>query len=52
MFLGPDESGVMLEVMAVQTDEALVIIHAIPVRNRYRKYLEPDLNDQEGDGDA
>jgi hypothetical protein len=28
--------------MAVETDEAIVIIHAMPIRNRYRHHLEGD----------
>jgi hypothetical protein len=52
VFLGPDENGVMLEVMAVPTDQALVIIHAMPIRDRYRMHLESQHDDQEGDRDA
>ena len=32
----------MLELMAVETDNALVIIHAMPIRRRYRDYLTAD----------
>ncbi len=39
VYLGTDSDGTLLEV-AVETDEGLVIIHAMPIRERYRKYLE------------
>ena len=39
MFLGPDEDGVLLDVMAVQTAESLVIIHAMTIRAKYRAHL-------------
>jgi len=52
VFLGPDESGLILEVIAIETDEATVIIHAMPIRGRYRPYLQPEPRDQEGDQDA
>ena len=42
VFLGADEDGELLEVMAVETDEAIVIIHAMPIRDRYRHHLEGD----------
>ena len=36
VFLGPDEQGELLEVMAVETDTGgLLIIHAQPIRDRY-----------------
>jgi hypothetical protein len=40
VYLGDDPDGVTLEVMAVATEEGIVIIHAMPIRDRYRKYLE------------
>jgi len=44
VFLGPDEHGELLEVMAIETDtDALLIIHAQPIRNRYREQLEGGL---------
>lgn len=56
VYLGPDQNGVMLEVMAVQTREALVTIHAMPIRDRYRPYLEAENQEEdvesEGEDDA
>lgn len=40
VFLGPDEQGVLLEVMAVEADRGLLIIHAMPIRNRYLDLLK------------
>lgn len=41
VFLGDDEEGVALEVMAVELeDDALLVIHAMPLRDRYRKQYE------------
>lgn len=41
VFLGDDEAGVALEVMAVEIeDEKLLVIHAMPLRDRYRKHYE------------
>lgn len=41
VFLGVDQKGVLLEVMAVETDQGgLLVIHAMPIRNRYLKLLE------------
>ena len=40
MFLGPDPNGVMLEVMAIETDEGLLIIHAMKMRQKYRPFLK------------
>lgn len=41
VFLGDDESGVALEVMAVELeDEGLLVIHAMPLRERYRVHYE------------
>jgi hypothetical protein len=41
VFLGDDEEGIALEVMAVELeDDALLVIHAMPLRNRYRKQYE------------
>lgn len=43
-FLGPDEEGNLLEVMAIETDSnSLLIIHAQPIRNRYPDLLEGGL---------
>lgn len=41
VFLGDDEEGIALEVMAVELeDDALFVIHAMPLRDRYRKQYE------------
>ena len=39
MFLGPDEDGELLEVMAVETDAGLLIIHAMKMRAKYQPYI-------------
>lgn len=41
VYLGDDEEGIALEVMAVElADDALLVIHAMPLRDRYRKQYE------------
>jgi hypothetical protein len=41
VFLGDDEEGIALEVMAVELEaNALLVIHAMPLRDRYRKQYE------------
>jgi hypothetical protein len=40
VFLGPDPNGVMLEVMAIETDQGLLIIHAMKLRSKYRPFLK------------
>jgi hypothetical protein len=47
IFLGADEDGVMLEVMAVETDYGVLIIHAMKMRSKYANHLEghDDAND-------
>jgi len=41
VFLGDDEAGAALEVMAVELeDDSLLVIHAMPLRDRYRKQYE------------
>lgn len=41
VFLGDDAEGIALEVMAVELeDESLLVIHAIPLRDRYREQYE------------
>ena len=41
VFLGDDPDGIALEVMAVEReDENLLVIHAMPRRDRYRKQYE------------
>lgn len=36
IFLGLDPNGVALEVMAVELDDALVVVHAMKLRPKYR----------------
>jgi hypothetical protein len=45
VFLGPDERGELLEVMAIETDTGglLLIIHAQPIRHRYVELLNGGL---------
>lgn len=41
MFLGDDENGVALEVMAVELESGdLLVIHAMPLRDRYLEQYE------------
>lgn len=41
VLLGDDADGVALEVMAVELeDESLLVIHAMPLRDRYRDQYE------------
>jgi hypothetical protein len=40
VFLGPDPNGVMLEVIAVEIEEGLLIIHAMKMRPGYRRFLK------------
>lgn len=40
VFLGIDEAGALLEVMAVETDRGLLIIHAMTMRTKYRNQLK------------
>jgi hypothetical protein len=40
VFLGPDQNGVLLEVMAIETDQGLLIIHAMKMRRKYRPFLK------------
>lgn len=43
VFLGADESGTLLEVMAVETDAGgLLVIHAMPMRTKYKPHLKGD----------
>jgi hypothetical protein len=55
VFLGTDPNGVVLEVMAVEIEQGLLIIHAMPVRPKYTSHLESeqtaddDEEDQEDD---
>jgi hypothetical protein len=45
VFLGPDQDGVMLEVMAVETAAGLLVIHAMKVRRKYLDHLEGDTDE-------
>ena len=41
LYLGDDERGVPLEVLAIELDEGdLYVIHAMPLRDRYRRLYE------------
>ncbi len=40
VFLGDDESGRALEVMAVRTDRGLLVIHAMDLRPKWRQLNE------------
>ncbi len=44
VFLGPDPIGVMLEVVAVETEHGLLIIHAMKMRSQYRPFLKRKRN--------
>lgn len=44
VFLGPDEGGELLEVMAIETDSGgLLVFHAQRIRERYLALLEGGL---------
>jgi hypothetical protein len=41
VYLGDDAEGMALEVMAIELeDESLLVIHAMPLRDRYREQYE------------
>jgi len=40
-FLGPDHAGQLLEVLARQTPEGLVVFHAMPLSPKYRRRYLP-----------
>jgi hypothetical protein len=42
VFLARDQAGITLEVMAIETEEGLLIIHAMPMRPEYARFLEED----------
>jgi len=45
VFLGDDVQGTALEVMAVELEDgSLLVIHAMPLRDRYRKQYEEVKN--------
>lgn len=41
-FVGPDVSGRLLEIGAVETETGLLVIHAMAARPRYRKLFEEE----------
>lgn len=47
VFLGPDMDGRMLEVMAVETQAGLLVIHAMRIRRKYLDHLEGATDEQE-----
>lgn len=45
VFLGDDANGAELEVMAIELEDgSLLVIHAMPLRERYRKQYEEVKN--------
>jgi hypothetical protein len=46
VFLGPDEDNTMLEVMAVETEAGVLVIHAMRIRPKYLEHLE-GVSDEE-----
>lgn len=41
VYLGDDAEGVALEVMAIELEDgSLLVIHAMPLRDRYREHYE------------
>jgi hypothetical protein len=40
VFLGPDQDGVLLEVMAICDGDRLLVIHAQLLRDRYRSFFD------------
>ncbi len=40
VFLGDDQNGVPLEVVAIETDDGVLVIHAMKIRAKYRPYLK------------
>jgi len=45
VFLGDDQNGVTLEVVAIETDDGLLVIHAMKMRSKYRPYLQGRQHD-------
>ena len=39
LVIGPDRSGVLLEVVVLVTDERQLVIHAMPMRPKFRRLL-------------
>jgi hypothetical protein len=44
VFLGPDQDGELLEVMAVEIADGLLVIHAMRIRTKYLDYLKGEDN--------
>jgi hypothetical protein len=40
VFLGPDEDSTTLQVMAVETEAGLLVIHAMRIRPKYLEHLK------------
>ncbi len=40
VFLGDDQNGVTLEVVAIETDDGVLVIHAMKIRAKYRPYFK------------
>ena len=40
LFLGDDEAGVPLEVVAVELEGGVLVIHAMELRKRYRPFYD------------
>lgn len=47
LYIGPDLDGHLLEVIAVTRDDGELVIHAMPLRRKYRPLL-PGLEDIDG----
>ena len=46
LFLGPDETGRVLEVVAIREEERLVVIHAMDMRSKYRLRYEGGISSE------
>ncbi|MCX6420950.1 MAG: hypothetical protein NT180_01085 [Actinobacteria bacterium] len=46
LFLGPDETGRVLEVVAIREEERLVVIHAMDMRSKYRSRYEGGISSE------
>lgn len=47
VYLGADQDGTLLEVMVIETDRGLLVIHAMPMRDKYRPYLDPEAGEHD-----
>ena len=45
VYVGPDQRGVMLEVMAVEIQNGLLVIHAMKARKHYLNRLQEEQHD-------